>query len=139
MTRRSGLSRANRSGAAAVEFALVAPILIFLLWGIVSYGGYFLAAHGVQQIANDAARASIAGLDFEERQALAEDCVAKEAPAYPLFAKTPLSVAVAAQGDWLSVRVSFNGEHHPIWAFAMLGPMPSPQVTRSGMVLLGGY
>ena len=40
-----------------MEFAIVAPVLVMLVFGILMYGGYFLMAHSVQQLANDAARA----------------------------------------------------------------------------------
>jgi Flp pilus assembly protein TadG len=45
----------NRQAAVAVEFAILSPIYIFLLVGMVAYGIYFGAAHSVQQIAADAA------------------------------------------------------------------------------------
>ena len=51
----------DRSGATAVEFAFLAPVLIFILMGITGYGGYFWISHSVQQLANDAARAAIPG------------------------------------------------------------------------------
>ena len=40
--------------------ALVLPALTLLLLGIFGYGQYFLLAHSAQQMANDAARATIA-------------------------------------------------------------------------------
>ena len=49
------MRRADR-GAAAVEFALVVPILIMLLFGIIDYGLYFANALGVRSGASDAAR-----------------------------------------------------------------------------------
>ena len=64
---------ASRAASAAVEFAIVGPVLLLLMSGIFTYGGYFLTAHTVQQLANDAARASIAGLDDTERLALARE------------------------------------------------------------------
>src|SRR3546814_1310506 len=53
--------------------ALVLPLLVTLLLGLVCYGQYFLIAHSVQQIANDAARATIGGLTSDERSRLAVD------------------------------------------------------------------
>ena len=52
-----GFARSKRGGA-ALEFAIVAPVLMMLLLGIFVYGGYFLVAHTTQQLANDAARAA---------------------------------------------------------------------------------
>ncbi|TIM19494.1 MAG: pilus assembly protein, partial [Mesorhizobium sp.] len=46
----------EQSGTSAIEFALLAPIFILLLLGMVAYGIYFGASHSVQQIAADAAR-----------------------------------------------------------------------------------
>lgn len=53
-------SRARRfrsdDGAAAVEFALVLPILVLILFGIIDYGLYFSNSFGVRGGAQDAAR-----------------------------------------------------------------------------------
>src|SRR3546814_9175157 len=58
--------KTDRRGAVIVEMALVLPLLVTLLLGLVCYGQYFLIAHSVQQIANDAARATIGGLTRSE-------------------------------------------------------------------------
>ncbi|GLS32839.1 TadE-like protein [Mesorhizobium albiziae] len=60
----------NTSATAAIEFALLFPIFILLFLGMIAYGIYFGASHSVQQIAADAARVAIAGLDETERQTL---------------------------------------------------------------------
>ena len=36
---------AESRGNAAIEFALVAPVFLLFVMGIVSYGGYFWLAH----------------------------------------------------------------------------------------------
>ncbi|MFZ5617034.1 MAG: TadE family protein, partial [Pseudomonadota bacterium] len=58
---------ANRSGASAVEFAIVAPVLLAMLLGMLAYGIYLSADHSVRQLAADVARETIAGIDDEER------------------------------------------------------------------------
>lgn len=45
-------------GGAIVEMALVLPLLLALLMGVLLYGQYFMLAHSVQQAANDGARAT---------------------------------------------------------------------------------
>ena len=57
-TLRSRISRwkENDDGTSAIEFALLAPLFILFLLGMVAYGIYFGASHSVQQIAADAAR-----------------------------------------------------------------------------------
>ena len=52
---RASIRRSER-GASAVEFALVAPMLFGLLFGIVDYGLYFADVVSVQQGLGDAAR-----------------------------------------------------------------------------------
>jgi hypothetical protein len=72
----------SAGGATAVEFAIVAPVLLMLLFGILVYGGYFLMSHSVQQLANDAARAAVGGMTDAERQQLAAGTLASELPTY---------------------------------------------------------
>jgi hypothetical protein len=50
--------RRSERGASAVEFALVAPLLFGLLFGIVDYGLYFADVVTVQQGLGDAARSA---------------------------------------------------------------------------------
>ena len=45
---------------------MLAPIFVLLLPGMVAYGIYFGASHSVKQIAADAARTAIAGLNQTE-------------------------------------------------------------------------
>ncbi|MBL8581266.1 MAG: pilus assembly protein, partial [Rhizobiaceae bacterium] len=52
----------------AVEFAIIAPVFILVLFGLIAYGIYFGASHSVQQLAADAARTAVAGLNAEERE-----------------------------------------------------------------------
>ncbi len=59
-------SRAHREGrreggAAAVEFALVTPLLLTLLFGIIDYGIWFSDSIAVRQGVREAARAGVVG------------------------------------------------------------------------------
>lgn len=47
----------NCRGATAVEFAFVAPLMLTLVFGIVSYGSIISVNNGLQQIVAEAARA----------------------------------------------------------------------------------
>lgn len=46
----------REAGASAVEFALVLPVLLLLVFGIVQYGFYFLAAQSASSAAREAVR-----------------------------------------------------------------------------------
>ncbi|KTE17686.1 TadE/TadG family type IV pilus assembly protein [Sphingopyxis sp. H115] len=101
----SGLTLAREErGAAIVEMALVLPLLLALLMGVVVYGHYFMLAHSVQQAANDGARASIVGLDAADREAVATRAVGRS-----LGAVTGThTVAVSETSEAITVAVTFT-------------------------------
>jgi Flp pilus assembly protein TadG len=132
----------DRRAAIAVEFAFVAPVLLMMLFGIVGYGHVFGVYHGVQQIAAEAARASIAGLDDAERERLARAFVARHASSYPFLDPSKLTVRTTVTGApapsfEVAVRYDFSDS-----AFNRLGSLvslPLPVVERRAVVQRGGY
>ncbi|MGH6876670.1 MAG: TadE/TadG family type IV pilus assembly protein [Rhizomicrobium sp.] len=54
--RRIPLPRRGRSGSAAIEFAIIAPVLALFLFGIIETGVIFFAQSTLQNAADDAAR-----------------------------------------------------------------------------------
>lgn len=129
----------DQAGSSAVEFALVAPMLLALLFGIVCYGGYYWAAHSVQQLANDSARAAIAGLNPGERDALAQASLTASLAHYPAISPERTSVTVDHGGDLLAVRVAFDASDSFFYVFGNLIPMPPSTITRKAAIRLGGY
>ena len=97
------LAREER-GAAIVEMALVLPLLLALLMGVLVYGQYFMLAHNVQQAANDGARASIVGLDTADRSAVANRAVARSLQAVG----GTHSVAISETGEAITVAVTYT-------------------------------
>lgn len=140
-TRAYGRKRigADRTGAAALEFALIGPLIVALFMGIVSYGGYFWLGHSVQQMANDAARASIAGLTDEERETLALESLAAAAVASGALRAERLNVEVARTADYVTVEVAYDAHGSIFWAFDKLIPMPSPRLARTATIRMGGF
>jgi Flp pilus assembly protein TadG len=100
------LARGER-GAAIVEMALVLPLLLALLMGILVYGQYFMLAHNVQQAANDGARASIIGLDAADRRAVAGRAVARSLQAIG----GTHSITVSETTEAITVAVAFTVPH----------------------------
>ena len=133
--------RANRDvrGNAAIEFALVAPVFLLFLMGIISYGGYFWLAHNVQELANNAARAAVAGLTAAERTTLAESSFDSEIASYAVL--TPAKAQVLYDGDAqnFTVSISYDAAASGFWAASGLIPMPSSTIVRSASIRLGGY
>ena len=116
------LARGER-GAAIVEMALVLPLLLALLMGILVYGQYFMLAHTVQQAANDGARAAIVGLDAADRRAIAERAVARSIDP----AAGTHSVAVSETAEAITVAVIFTAAESGFLRSAMV-PAPGPEI-----------
>ncbi len=112
------LARGER-GAAIVEMALVLPLLLALLMGILVYGQYFMLAHNVQQAANDGARASIIGLDAADRRAVAGRAVGRSLQAID----GTHSITVSETTEAITVAVAFTV---PQDSFLRSGFVPSP-------------
>ena len=126
------------SGATAVEFALVLPLLVVLLCGIMAYGGYFWMAHSVQQMANDSARAAVAGLDATERQTLARSAL-DEGLSDNGFDPTLTNLAVDQASDRLRVDVTYDASKSVFFTFKEIAPMPNSTIRRSASTRLAGY
>jgi Flp pilus assembly protein TadG len=130
---------ADRAGNAAIEFAIVAPILMVFLMGIVCYGGYFWMAHSLQQLSNDAARAAVAGLTSSERLSLAQSTFNTEIADYSTLNPSLATVNYQGTDQEFTISVSYNAATTPFWVAAKLLPMPSTTIVRSAAIRLGGY
>ncbi|WP_420556649.1 TadE/TadG family type IV pilus assembly protein [Roseovarius sp.] len=88
----------DTSGAVAIEFMLIAPILLALILGIITLGFYMGVSHSVHQLAAGAARASVAGLDETERRDIATTYLAQGATRYPLLKAEALTSSLDYSG-----------------------------------------
>lgn len=141
---RTWLSRrvwTNESGAAAVEFAILAPVFLLMIFGMVAYAIYFGAAHSVQQLAADAARTSIAGLTEAERNTLVTTYIDRNADAYLLIDGDLLTVSVGDRADdanQYEVRIEYDASSLPIWGLHPPLPLPSPTIRHVSSIRKGG-
>ena len=106
--------RSDTTGAVAIEFVLIAPLLFALLFGIMTIGFYVGVSHSVSQLATGAARASVAGLDMEERVELAQAYLARIEAAAPdvITTDTPgimVRVTYAIDGSVMDIANSLLG------------------------------
>lgn len=140
MRRRGLLSRCmrDRRGVAAIEFAIVAPLLIMMMFGMIMYGSWFWMAHSVQSMASEGARAAIAGLDPTEREQLARAFVGVQVGDLGLDA-TKAAVAVESSPTAIRVNIAYDASDHPLMALSGLIPAPPKIIRRTAVVRLGGY
>lgn len=92
MTRIASFLR-GESGATAVEFALILPVLLSILFGIICFGQYFAISSSLQQLAAEAARHSVSGLE-EERETLAQAYVDEIGARFTFLGSDKVSAAI---------------------------------------------
>ncbi|MEQ9316744.1 MAG: pilus assembly protein [Henriciella sp.] len=134
--------RTEQRGLAAIEFAIITPLLLTFVFGIIAYGVFFGAAHSVQQLAANSARAAMGGLDNEERQALVSEYVTASLAEGGLLAPDHLDVVVQASEEDTSsiiVSVSYDASELPVWNLYQGLPLPERMITRKSVIRVGGY
>jgi Flp pilus assembly protein TadG len=131
--------RRGSGGNAAIEFAIIAPVLMVFLMGIVCYGGYFWMAHSLQQLTNDAARSAVAGLTSAERLSLAQATFNTEISDYTTLNPSLATVNYQGTDQTFTISVSYDASSTPFWVASQLLPMPSTTIVRSAAIKLGGY
>lgn len=130
----------SRRGASAVEFAIVAPLFMVVLFTMIGYGIYFSAALSVEQIAADAARYSVAGLTPTERASLAQHYIDTVTFDDPLIERDRLEVSVGPDPkapQQFTVSLSYDASALPIWNLLSF-TMPSKRIERFATIRIGG-
>jgi Flp pilus assembly protein TadG len=130
-----------RRGASAVEFAMLLPLFLTLVFGIVVFGSYLAVVHGLQQLAAEAARSSIAGMSTSERSSIATSYVSTNVGTYPLISASNISVNAAtspSDPNVFVVTVTYNASGMFIYSLPFV-PAPSPTIVRSAAIPFGGF
>lgn len=120
-------------GAVLIETAILLPVLLMLLVGIINYGLFFMAAHAVQQAANEGARASLAGLDSSERNTLAGEAVQQSLAAAGVVNPALVTTTFSVSGGFYTVRISYDVARTRLFASAFL-PLPRAPIQRASVV-----
>lgn len=134
--------RNEDGGASAVEFALILPSFLMIVFGIVVFGSYLSVVHGVQQLAAEAARTSVAGLSETERSSLANAYVTGNVNSYPLIAPNHVTVNAAisaSDANVFVVTVNYDASSMFIYSLPSFVPSPPSNIVRSAAIPRGGY
>lgn len=130
-----------RHGSSAVEFAMLLPVFLTVVFGIVVFGSYLAVIHGVQQLAAEAARSSVAGMTETERSSLASNYVTNNAATYPLIVPAKLTTAAAtssSNANVFVVTVNYDASTMFIYSLPFV-PKPATLITRSASIPYGGF
>lgn len=134
---RSGLWR-DDSGSTIVEAAIALPLMITLLLGAISYGMWFMAAHSLQQAANDGARAALAALDQAERDEIVADAVSTGVLDAGTVNPSLVEVETSLDSNLFTVRLSYDASQGVLLSNPIV-PMPSSTIVRSASVRLSSF
>jgi Flp pilus assembly protein TadG len=132
----------DNDAASAVEFAFVAPVLLLMTFGIIGYGYVLGVYHGVQQIAAEAARASVSGLNDSERARIARDFVTANITSYAFIDPTRIKVTTRsgnAPQQTFEVTVAYDMSGSLFDSLSALTPLPQPMIERRAVIQRGGY
>lgn len=129
----------RRHGSAAVEFALIGPLMIVMIMSMVVYGGWMWLAQGVQTLATEGARAAVGGLDANERSRLVNTFVNAEIGRVQGLSRDRLSVVVESDAEVIRVNLAFDVRGHPLMAMSVLVPPPPMVIRRTAVVRTGGF
>jgi Flp pilus assembly protein TadG len=132
----------DRTAASAVEFAIVMPVFLIVLFGIIAYGSYLAMVHGLQQLTAEAARASVGGLSDSERLSLAKSDIGSNVGTYPLLTPGRLTIISAATDSGtgtFTVTVKYDASDMFIFNMPQFVPAPNPVIVRSASIQRGGY
>jgi Flp pilus assembly protein TadG len=134
---------AGERGVAAIEFALIAPVLLTLVFGIIGYGIYFCVWIAISEAAAAGARASVAGLTDSERVTLATAAVTNDITAYgPMLTVGNATIvaqdAAGSSGGAFQVSVTYNMSSLGLNLLAGLLTLPTVTPTATVTVSNGG-
>ncbi len=132
----------SRRGTAALEFAIVSPILILMLIAMMLFGLYLTLLHEVQELASSGARASVAGVTPAERNALAQSFISTFVANSGLIIPADLTVQTATIGTpptSYQVSVTYNLKDTPIPYLGSLINLQDNIIQRTAIVQLGGF
>ncbi|MBN9055015.1 MAG: hypothetical protein BGO06_00710 [Shinella sp. 65-6] len=130
----------DRAGTSALEFAIVAPLFFLTLFTLIAYGIYLSVTHSVQQIAADAARTAVAGLNPAERITLVNRYLDASRLDYSFINRAKMQVVVTddpGNPDQFTVTITYDSSDLPIWKLFTFA-LPHENIQRYATLRVGG-
>lgn len=128
----------DERGAALIEMALVLPVLMLLVMGIIVFGEWLSFANALQQSANEGARASLSGLSQDERALTARQTVIDSLSHYDGIDQSKVAIGVQDDGATVKVTVNYDMSEQPVMKLPFV-PIPDKTISRSSAVRLSSF
>ncbi len=129
-------------GVAALEFAILAPVFLLLVFAIIIYGAYFATTIAVVGAASEGARATVAGLDAAERQSLGTAAVNGVIQSWAPFLDVALATVVIAPSGSdpaiLEIQVTYDLSAVIGGGFVGFLPLPDSDIVATVQIANGG-
>lgn len=129
---------ADQSGTVLIEAAFAIPLIMALMFAVLTYGTWFMQAHSIQQVTNDAARASLAGMTDEERAKLVTQSVEASLLEDNHIDFDSVKVSTEREDHFYTVTLSYSLEENALFKSSFV-PLPSNTIARSATVELPAY
>ncbi len=136
------LFAAAEAGVSAIEFALISGIFFALVFGIIIYGDYFATGLLITNIAQESARASLAGLDDSERESLAlarANALVSSFSGLIKAGSVEITAAPSATAGVFEVKVTYDNDFLGLATLSSFVPLPPTTQTADFRVSNGGY
>jgi Flp pilus assembly protein TadG len=122
----------DKSGTAAVEFALVLVLFLSILFGIITFGFQFAARIALSYAVAEGGRSAVAGLTSTERRARASATIDRVLISFsPLIDPRRATVSVnsqgaTAQGEAIEIDIDYEDDRFNVFPF-----LPALNATNS--------
>lgn len=113
------------------------PVLILLLFGIVTYGLWLMTANSLQQVANEAARATLGSLNATERQQRVMEAISTSLRQTGAVAQEDVTITTAVSGAYYTVTLTYDTSAHALFSTSLV-PLPGNSIVRRATVETGG-
>ncbi len=127
----------DRRGVAVLELALTLPVLLTLMFGILTGGAWLAMSNAVQLSANEGARAALVGLTQNERATLATDAARSTLSRSYGVSASAVTVTVQDDGQRLTVVARYDGSANPLLSLPIV-PAQTKTIERRTTMLLAG-
>jgi Flp pilus assembly protein TadG len=129
------LRRRRRRGAQMVEFAIILPVLVLLLFGIIQYGWIFLKTSQLNQAARMGSRVAVRPAATEDEVRGAIDDVMASARLTSSGYTVSISDLGVAVGDPVEVQIDVNYANNDNIELLGLSLLPRPDSLHGRAVM----